>query len=170
MKLLPYHVFYCCFFGGLNYFNQICHWSMIADVLIAFYQKNECLWNHNTPEYHQVRHKELLYDILVKELDIKKKWKQLWKHFREEHAKVQIKPSGAGTNEIYKPSWDFYEQLQFVTVVCDYTDETTDSLTSEPKPKSRKLSKQQNSKMLVRRKSLSYFQKQSELSTNQSPK
>ena len=45
--------------------------------------------------------------ILVKELDekydvggIKKKWKQLLKHFREEHAKVQIKPSGAGTNEI----------------------------------------------------------------------
>ena len=80
---------------------------MIADVLIAFYQKNECLWNQNTPEYHQVRHKELLYDILVKELDekydvggIKKKWKQLLKHFREEHAKVQIKPSGAGTNEI----------------------------------------------------------------------
>ena len=123
---------------------------MIADVLIAFYQKNECLWNHNTPEYHQVRHKELLYDILVKELDekydvggIKKKWKQLLKHFREEHAKAQIKPSGAGTNEIYKPSWEFYEQLQFVTVVCDDTDETTDSLTSEPKPKSRKLSKQQ---------------------------
>lgn len=57
---------------------------MIADVLIAFYQKNECLWNHNTPEDHQVRRKELLYDILVKELDekydvggIKKKWKQL---------------------------------------------------------------------------------------------
>ena len=43
----------------------------------------------------------------------------------------------------YKPSWEFYEQLQFVTVVCDDTDETTDSLTSEPKPKSRKLSKQQ---------------------------
>ena len=31
---------------------------MIADVLIAFYQKNECLWNHNTPEYHQVRQKK----------------------------------------------------------------------------------------------------------------
>ena len=28
---------------------------MIADALIAFYQKNECLWNHNTPEHHQVR-------------------------------------------------------------------------------------------------------------------
>ena len=75
---------------------------MIADVLIAFYQKNECLCNHNTPEYHQVRHKELL-DELDEKYDvggIKKKWKQLLKHFREEHAKVQIKPSGAGTNEI----------------------------------------------------------------------
>ena len=64
----------------------------------------------------------------------------------------------------------FMSSFSFVIVVCDDTDETTDSLTSEPKPKSRKLSKQQNSKMLVRRKSLSYFQKQSELSTNQSPK
>ncbi|CAH3139762.1 unnamed protein product, partial [Porites lobata] len=121
---------------------------MIVDVLIAFYQKNECLWNHNTPEYHQVRHKELLYDILVKELDekydvggIKKKWKQLLKHFREEHAKTSIKVS-LKILSLQASSLKFYEQLQFVTVVCDDTDETTDSLTSEPKPKSRKLSKQ----------------------------
>lgn len=100
---------------------------------------------------------------------IRKKWKQLLKHFREEHAKAQIKPSGAGTNEIYEPSWEFYEQLQFVTVVCDDTDETTDSLTSEPKPKSRKLSKQQLQNA-HEEKNLNYFQKQSEPSRNQSPK
>ena len=44
---------------------------LIAEVLIDFDQKNECLWNHNTPEYHQAKHKDLLYDILVKELDEK---------------------------------------------------------------------------------------------------
>ena len=37
----------------------------------------------------------------------------------------------------------FMSSFSFVIVVCDDTDETTDSLTSEPKPKSRKLSKQQ---------------------------
>lgn len=89
-----------------------------------------------------------MYDILVKELDEKydvaalmKKWKQLLKTFREENAKATVKPSGSGTKDIYKPTWEFYELQRFVDVVCDDTDETLDSL--EPKPKSRKLSRQQ---------------------------
>ena len=89
-----------------------------------------------------------MYDILVKELDekydvaaIMKKWKQLLKTFRQENAKATVKPSGSGTKDIYKPTWEFYELLKFVDVVCDDTDDTSDSL--EPKPKSRKLSRQQ---------------------------
>ena len=65
------------------------------------------------------------------------------KYFREEHTKAKIKPSRAGTNDTYKPYWEFYERRQFVNVVCDDIDETSDSLTSEPKCKSRELSKQQ---------------------------
>lgn len=42
---------------------------------------------------------------------------------------------------INKPTWEFYELLKFVDVVCDDTDDTSDSL--EPKPKTRKLSRQQ---------------------------
>lgn len=70
-----------------------------------------------------------------------KKWKQLFKTFREENAKATVNPSGSGTKHIYKPTWEFYEQLKFVDVVCDDTDETSDSF--ESKPKSRKLSGQQ---------------------------
>lgn len=41
-------------------------------MLISFFQGNECLWNHNSPSYHENTHnKDLLYDMLVKELDDK---------------------------------------------------------------------------------------------------
>jgi len=65
------------------------------------------------------------------------------KYFKEEHAKAKVRPPGAETNDTYKPSWEFYEQLQFVNVVPDDTYETSGYLTSEPKHKLRKLSKQQ---------------------------
>ena len=54
----------------------------VLEILIAFFQENECLWNHNNAEYHQNSNKDLLYDlhVLGKELedkydveDIKKK-------------------------------------------------------------------------------------------------
>ena len=98
-----------------------------------------------------------MYDILVKELDekydvatIMKKWKQLLKTFREENAKGTVKLSGSGTKDIYKPPWEFYELLKFVDIVCDDTDETSDYL--EPKPKSRKLSRQQQQNSCEERK------------------
>ena len=54
-----------------------------------------------------------------------KKWKQLLKTFREGNAKAAVKPSGSGTKVIYKPTWEFYEQLKFLDVVCDDTDKTS---------------------------------------------
>ena len=87
--------------------------------------------------------------MLVKELDdkydaedINKKWKELLRRFKQEHAKASVKPSGAGTTDIYKPSWEFYELLKFVTVFCDDTDETVSSITEPSKPRV-KASKQQ---------------------------
>jgi len=107
------------------------------------------LWNHNNTEYHQNRNKDLLYDLLGKELEVeygvenmKKKWKELLKRFRQEHSKASVKPSGAGTPEIYTP-WGFYEQLKYVTVICDDTDDTVNSISESSKPKVKKASKQQ---------------------------
>ena len=74
--------------------------------------------------------------------DINKKWKELLRRFKQEHAKASVKPSGAGTTDIYKPSWEFYELLKFVTVFCDDTDETVSSITEPSKPRV-KASKQQ---------------------------
>lgn len=122
----------------------------VLEILIAFFQENECLWNHNNAEYHQNSNKDLLYDLLGKELedkydveDIKKKWKEVLKRFKQEHSKASVKPSGAGTAEIYTPSWEFYEQLKYVTVICDDTDDTVSSISEPSKPKVKKASKQQ---------------------------
>ena len=96
--------------------------TFVLEILIAFFQENECLWNHNNAEYHQNSNKDLLYDLLGKELEdkydvvyIKKKWKKLLKRFKQEHSKASVKPSGAGTAEIYTPSWEFYEILETLT-------------------------------------------------------
>lgn len=87
--------------------------------------------------------------MLVKELDdkydtaqVKKKWKELEKKFKKEHSKALVKPSGSGTDEIYKPAFLFYDQLQFLTAICE-TDETLDSIVYHANPKPRKRSKHQ---------------------------
>ena len=108
------------------------------------------MWNHNNTEYHQNSNKDLLYDLLGKELedkydieDMKKKWKELLKRFRQEHSKASVKPSGAGTAEINMPTWEFYEQLKYVTVICDDTNVTVNSISEPSKLKVKKASKQQ---------------------------
>lgn len=120
-------------------------------MLISFFQENECLWNHNIPSYHQQsQNKDLLYDLLSKELDdkydssdIQKKWKELEKKFKQEHSKALVKPSGSGTDEIYKPTFQFYNQLLFLTGIYE-TDETMDSIEEPANPKPRKRSKRKN--------------------------
>lgn len=87
-------------------------------MLISFFQTNECLGNHNIPSYHQhSQNKDLLYNILSKQLDdqydsseLQKQWKEVEKKFKQEYRKPLVKPSGSGTNEIYKPTFSFYDQ------------------------------------------------------------
>lgn len=66
---------------------------------------------------------------------------ELVKKFKQEHAKGSVKPSGAGTSEIYKPSWVFYGHLKYLTLICDDIDEsvnTTDRGPSKPRAKNNK--------------------------------
>ena len=112
-----------CYCLNLNE-SRLNIYIFIVECSIAFYQTNECLWNHSCTRYHQESNKDLLYDLLCKELegkydikDIKKNWKELVKKFKNEHAKASVRPSGSGTSEIYKPSWVFYEHLKYLTVI-----------------------------------------------------
>jgi len=91
-------------------------WSVEAtEVLISFSQENPTLWRHNHPSYFQDTNKDLLYDILAKQLEdkfevekIKKKWSELLKKFRQKHSKASvIKPSGSGTDGIFKSTFEF---------------------------------------------------------------
>ena len=116
----------------------------VAETLISFYQNNECLWNYNIPEYHTNSNKDLLLDCLVKELedkytkeDIQRKWKSLLKVYRQEHEKVQKKPSGSGTNDVYRSSWEFYAHLQFTNSICNDTEETIDPISGPSSTKKR---------------------------------
>ena len=101
----------------------------VAETLISFYQSNECLWNFNSPEYHTNSNKHLFSDYLVNELEDKytkediqrKPWKNLLKVYRQEHGKVQKKPSGSGTNDVYWSSREFYAHLQFTNSIRDDT-------------------------------------------------
>ena len=50
-----------------------------------------------------------------------------------------MRPSGSGTDEIYKPSFELYDQLQFLTEIQE-TDDTMDTVgyaDSNPKPPKR---------------------------------
>lgn len=91
----------------------------------------------------------MLFDLLGKELQDKydvedmKKSKKLLKRFKQKHSKASVKPSGAGTADIYTPSWEFYEQLKYLTVICDDTDDTVNSISEPSKPKVKRASKQQ---------------------------
>ena len=107
----------------------------VAEDLISFYQNNECLWNYKISEYHTNSNKDLLLDSLVKELEdkytkeeIQRKWKSLLKVYRQEHGKVQKKPSGSGTNDVYRSSSEFYAHLQFTNNIYDDTEDTIDTI------------------------------------------
>jgi len=72
------------------------------------------LWSNNRPSYFQDTNKDLLYDILAKQLEdkfevekIKKKWSKLLKKFRQEHSKASIKPAVSGTDCIFRPTFEF---------------------------------------------------------------
>ena len=54
---------------------------------------------------------------------------KVWLRSSEEFLKATKTPSGSGTKDIYKPSWEFYAPLQFIHSIFDNPAETVDSLT-----------------------------------------
>ena len=107
--------------------------SLLTNNCFAFNLCGICgmrVWYHKVPEYHTNSNKDLLLDVLVKELNDKftseRKWKWSVKTFRCEHAKATYKPSGSGTSDIYQPT--LYSSLLFIDVICDDTDDTVDTI------------------------------------------
>lgn len=71
---------------------------------------------------------------------LRKKKKELEKKFKQEYGEASVKPTDSGNDEIYKPKFPYYDQLQFLTSTYD-TDETMDSIQEPSYPKPRKRSK-----------------------------
>lgn len=94
-------------------------------MVISFLQASECLWNHNIPSYHQQSQNKDLYDLLSKELDDKydsleiHKKKKLEKKFKQEHSKALMKSSVVGSDEIYRPTFPFYNHCCFSLVFVE---------------------------------------------------
>ncbi|XP_068085354.1 uncharacterized protein [Anabrus simplex] len=101
-------------------------WSKVAiDVLIEAYSRESCLYNNKSPSYHNkhARHvamenvREALKEIRPSTTngDIINKMKSLRTTFVAELNKVNnSKKSGAGMDEVYKPSIWYFEKLMFL--------------------------------------------------------
>ena len=119
-----------------------------SETLISYCQGNPSLWDHNAAESHTNANKDVLLDLLHKELnekftceEIVRKWKSLVKIHKQENSKAKHKPSGSGTKDIYINTWEFFPQLHFFDSICDDTDATVDSIMDQTEAKSRKRSR-----------------------------
>ena len=87
--------------------------------LIEMLEGKPCLWDVFSPNYHlrDVRDKalqEIGDELGASSGDIKAKIMSLRAQLGREIGKVAKKTSGQGADEIYKPNWVFWEQLQFL--------------------------------------------------------
>ncbi|XP_063812991.1 uncharacterized protein LOC135050422 [Pseudophryne corroboree] len=93
--------------------------------LIDLYRQNECLWRVRSPDYANRIKRNRAYQQLIeysrgKNSDVDVDWvKKKISNFRtvfvKERKKVQdSQRSGAGTDEVYKPTLWYYDQIQFI--------------------------------------------------------
>lgn len=88
--------------------------------LIKLYEKKSVLWNPSNPEYFHRDIRNMVYDDLVRELNIpdltvnetKRKLENLRSYFRRETKKLQ--DHERKTNEKLQSRWPYYESLQFI--------------------------------------------------------
>ncbi|XP_063809509.1 uncharacterized protein LOC135024120 [Pseudophryne corroboree] len=96
-------------------------WSGFIDL----YHQNECLWRVRSPDYANRIKRNRAYQQLIeysrgKNSDVDVNWvKKNFSNFRtvfvKERKKVQdSQRSGAGTDEVYKPTLWYYDQIQFI--------------------------------------------------------
>lgn len=102
--------------------------SLSKDFLIEFidiYKENPCLWQIKNKDYSNKQKKSAAYLQLVQKLNevennptkdgVVKKINSLRTCFRKEYRKVLAsEKSGAGTDDLYKPSLWYYDLLLFL--------------------------------------------------------
>lgn len=92
---------------------------------IEIYKLHPCLWDKTDPHYHNSNIREAAYTLLLekyREYDdkatkatVKSKINSLRSTYKKEYKKVKdSEKSGAGNEEIYKPSLWYYDLLSFI--------------------------------------------------------
>ena len=113
------------------------------EILITFYEANPALWNHGMVEYRDRNLRRALLQKLVLEFDqkfseeeIKKEWNTLSTYYKREKQKELLsKPSGAGTDQVFKSNWEHLDQMVFLETTSD-KDESLNTLEQDENLKS----------------------------------
>ena len=118
------------------------------EMLINFYKENPLLWDISLQEYRNRDSRRLAFkklsELLNKtEEECKKQWHSLRVQFNKNCTRHESsKKSGSGTDEVFTPSWKFYDIMLFTkeSLEVDASSSTlSDSFNdSEPVPKRRK--------------------------------
>lgn len=98
--------------------------DFLAD-FIAIYEKNPCLWKIKSKDYSNKHLKSSAYEMLAKKLkeidenatkdEVIKKINSIRGSYRKERNKVkQSSKSGAGSDQIHKPTLWYYHLLSFL--------------------------------------------------------
>ena len=120
------------------------------EFLITFYEGNLALWNHGMVEHrNRNRHCGLLQKLVSEfeekfsEEEIKKEWNTLSTYYKREKQKELLsKPSGAGTDQVFKSNWEYLDQMVFLETTPDVGDslnilEQDENLKSPPSKKAK---------------------------------
>ncbi|XP_077260477.1 uncharacterized protein LOC143896448 [Temnothorax americanus] len=112
----------------------------IECILIQMVRQRHLLWDTSTEEYRRTDLKRMHWDQIAEALGPKftgesvyKRFQSMESTFRANERKIKASKarcSGKGTDEIYKPKWDYYEMLLFLKKTCAQS-ETIDNLSSQ---------------------------------------
>lgn len=118
--------------GSLSFDSRLrlfCTMSKDHEFVVEFidiYRRSPCLWNKKDPKYHNANIRESVYMLLLEKYQeydknatkamVKAKINSLRSTYNKELKKVKdSERSGAGTEEVYKPSLWYYDLLSFVS-------------------------------------------------------
>ena len=98
--------------------------------MITFYEANPALWNNGMVEYRDRNpHRAFLQKLVLEfdekfsEKEIKKELNTLSTYYKREKQKELLsKPSGAGTDQVFKSNWEHLDQMLFLETTPDVND------------------------------------------------
>lgn len=117
-------VLFCCAQCDSNQLTMSKDHDFVCE-FIELYKLKTCLWKKTDPNYHNSNIREAAYTLLLdkyKEYDgkatkamVKSKINNLRTTYNKEYKKVKdSERSGAGIEEVYKPSLWYYDLLSFI--------------------------------------------------------